>query len=94
MYHILTLQVVGGKYSRWIIILQEFYLEFTKSKSKKTLVFSKLICDFPHVDDETKPNYSFPDESLFLISSSNPWYGYILLYLQTQCFQPELTCDE
>jgi len=30
MYHILTRQVLGGKYSRWIIILQEFDLEFAK----------------------------------------------------------------
>ena len=26
MYYILTRQVLGGKYSRWIIILQEFEL--------------------------------------------------------------------
>jgi hypothetical protein len=48
MYHILTHQVLGGKYSKWIIILQEFDLEFTKSKAKKSLVFSELICDLPH----------------------------------------------
>jgi len=34
MYHILTWQVLGGKYSRWIFILQEFELEFSKSKSR------------------------------------------------------------
>ena len=30
MYHILTKQVLGGKYSHWIIILQEFDLKFPK----------------------------------------------------------------
>ena len=37
MFYILTRQVLAGKYSRWIVILQEF--EFVKSSSKKSLVF-------------------------------------------------------
>jgi hypothetical protein len=94
MYHILTHQVLGGKYSKWIIILQEFDLEFTKSKAKKSLVFVELICDLPHTDEETEPSDSLPDESLFLISTSDPWYGDILLYLQTQRFHPDISHDE
>jgi hypothetical protein len=31
MQHILTRQVLGGKYSKWIVILQEFDLELEKS---------------------------------------------------------------
>jgi hypothetical protein len=91
MYHILISQVLGGKYSKWIVILQEFDLEFTKLKDKKSFVFAELICDLPHIDDDIKPNESLPDESLFLISMSDPWYGYILLYLQTQCLQPSIS---
>jgi hypothetical protein len=53
MYHILTRQVIGGKYSKWIVVLQEFDLEFVKSKAKKSLVFVELICDFPHTDEHT-----------------------------------------
>jgi hypothetical protein len=94
MYHILTRQVLGGKYSKWIVILQEFDLEFAKSKAKKSLVFAELICDLPYTDEDTEPNDSLPDESLFLISTSDPWYGDILLYLQTQCFQPDISRDE
>ena len=37
MQHILTCQLLGGKYSKWIIILQEFDLEFERAKSKKSL---------------------------------------------------------
>jgi hypothetical protein len=48
MQHILTRQLLGGKYSKWIFILQEFDLEFDHAKSKKSLVFAELICDFPH----------------------------------------------
>jgi hypothetical protein len=48
MQHILTRQLLGGKYSKWIMILQEFDLEFERAKSKKSLVFAGLICDFPY----------------------------------------------
>jgi hypothetical protein len=68
MYHILNRQVLGGKYSKWIVILQEFDLEFAKSKAKKSLVFAELIYDIPHTDEDTEPNDSLPDETLFLIS--------------------------
>jgi hypothetical protein len=47
MRHILTRQLLGGKFSKWIIILQEFDLEFKRDKSKKSLVFVELICDLP-----------------------------------------------
>jgi hypothetical protein len=94
MYHILTCQVLGGKYSKWIVILQEFDLEFTRAKAKKSLVFAELICAFPRADENIEPRDSLPDESLFLISTSDPWYGDILLYLQTQRFQPNNSREE
>jgi hypothetical protein len=94
MYHILTCQVLGGKYSKWIVILQEFDLEFAKSKAKKLFVLAELICDLPHTNENIDPNNSLADESLFLISMVDPWYGDILLYLQTQCFDPSISHDE
>ena len=94
MYYILTLQVLRGKYSHWIVILQEFDLEFSKATSKKSLVFSKIICDIPCATMEYEPNDSFLDEFLFLISTTDPWYGDLLIYLQTQCFQPHLSHDD
>jgi hypothetical protein len=94
MYHVLTHQVLGGKYSKWIIILQEFDLEFTKAKAKKSLVFAELICALPHANENIEPRDSLPDESLFFINTSNPWYGDILLYLQTQRFQPNISHEE
>lgn len=35
MTYILTHQLLGGKYSKWNVILQEFDLEFVKTKSNK-----------------------------------------------------------
>jgi len=72
MMYILTKKILGGKYSKWIVILQEFDLEFEISKSKKSLVFTKLLCDFPYTDTSTVVEDSLENESLFLISTSDP----------------------
>ena len=94
MYYILTHQVLGGKYSHWIAILQEFNLEFAKATSKKCLVFVELMCDLPCAMMETDPKYSFSDEFLFLISKTDPWYGDLIIYLQPHIFQPDLSRDD
>jgi hypothetical protein len=57
-------------------------------------VFAELIFDLPYADEYTDPNDSLPDESMFLISTSDPWYGDILLYLQSEHFQPDISRDE
>ena len=49
------------------------------------------MCDFPRTDTETVVKQPITDESLFLISTIDPWYGDIIIYLQTQSFWPELS---
>lgn len=49
-------------------------------KSKKYLVFVELILEFPSEGDVIYEE-SFPYEHLFLISSQDPWYGDIIIYL-------------
>ena len=49
------------------------------------------MCDFPRVDTETFAEEPIADESLFLISTLDPWYGDIITYLQTQTFRPDLS---
>jgi hypothetical protein len=44
--YVLTRWVIGGKISRWIVILQEFDLDFVSAKSKNSLVFVELISNF------------------------------------------------
>ena len=39
--YMLTRRVIGGKISRWIVILQEFDLDFVLENSKKSLVFRR-----------------------------------------------------
>jgi hypothetical protein len=70
--YILTRHIIGGKYNKWIVILQEFDLDFTSAKSKKSLVFAELISDFPRLDEDVIHVYSLADEHIFLVSTSNP----------------------
>jgi hypothetical protein len=94
MQHILTCQLLGGKYSKWIVILQDFDLEFERAKSKKSLMFVELICDFLYSEMENVAVDSLPDESLFLISSDDLWYRDIIIYLQTHTFRPNLSSTD
>ena len=64
---ILTQRRIGGKYNKWIVILQEFDLEFVSAKSKKSLIFAELIYDFPSVKEEEVHEDTFVDEHIFLI---------------------------
>ena len=81
--YVLSQPIVGGKFNKWIVILQEFDLDFQFAKFKKSLVFAKLIAEFPVEEDVAIEEDSFPDEHIFLISTTDPWYGDILIYLQT-----------
>ena len=72
MQHILTRQVMEGKYSKWIFILQDFDSEFERAKYNKYLVFAELICDLPSAEIEIVAEDLIPNESVFLISSSDP----------------------
>ena len=75
--------MIGGKYNKWIVILQEFDLEFVSKKLKKSLIFVELISDFPSKAEELVCEDTFIDEHIFLISNLDPWYGDIIIYLQT-----------
>ena len=91
--YILTWKLIGGKYSKWIVILQEFELEFISAKAKKSLVFVELISELLRNDDNNDEEPTFTDEHLFLISSSDPWYGDYLVYLQTLKLPSHLDSD-
>jgi hypothetical protein len=50
-------------------------------KSKKSLVFAELISELPVESGDVMPEESPIKGDIFLISSSNPWYGDILVYM-------------
>lgn len=94
MKYILLRQVLGGRYSKWIVILSEFELVFSTPKAKKSLVFTELMAGLPRVSQPEQDLESLPDDSLFLIDSLDLWYRDILVYLQTQRFRPSATKDD
>ena len=69
---VLTRRMTGGKYNKWIVILQGFDLEFVSSKSKKSLAFVDIISDFPNLDEEEVHEDSLVDENIFFISTMDP----------------------
>ena len=67
---------------------------FQSAKSKKSLVFTELIAEFPVEEDVAIEEDSFPNEHIFFISTSNPWYGDILIYLQTLKYPAAFSWEE
>ena len=86
--------MIGGKFSKWIVILQEFDLEFRLAKAKKSLVFVELLTDLPRNSEDISYDESLVDDHLFLIDSSNLWYGIITIYLQTIKFPSNVSYEE
>lgn len=84
----LTQQIISGNYTRWIVILQEFNIEFITPKSNKGSALVELISDFPIGVPGPPVNDDLRDEHLFTITSDDPWYGDILTYLRTHKFDP------
>ena len=94
MKYILSRQILGGHYSKWVVILSEFDLVFSTPKAKKSLVFAELMAWLPRVSQPLQELESLLDDSLFLMDSLDPWYRDILVYLQTQCFHPLAIKDD
>ena len=69
MWYTLSCKTLEGRYFKWIVIIQEFNLEFSTTKYKKFLVFVELMTNLPVVNDESMAQDSLLDESLFLIDS-------------------------
>jgi hypothetical protein len=81
MQYFLNRRQINGKFSRWIVILQEYDLEFSTPKRKKSLVLAELVMAFPSDTMSAPVNTDFLDEHLFYITSDDPWYGDLLVYL-------------
>jgi hypothetical protein len=77
----LTQRFIGGKISRWVVILQEFDLDSVSTKSKNSLVFAELISELSVESGDVVPEELPIRGDMFLITSLDPWYGDILIYL-------------
>jgi hypothetical protein len=81
MQYLLNRRQVNNKFSRWIIILQEYDLEFSTPTSKKALVLAELVTTLPSDTTSAPVNTDFPNEHLFYIPLDDPWYDDLLVYL-------------
>ena len=86
MWYLLSHRLLQGRAAKWVVVLQEFDLEFVSPKSTKALTLATLMTDLPPLTMSSPPKDDLPDDFLFVISTDDPWYGYILLYLRTQKF--------
>jgi hypothetical protein len=68
----LTRWVIGGKISRWIVILWEFDLDFISAKSKKSLVFAELISELLAESGDVVPEELPIWGDMFLIKFLDP----------------------
>ena len=75
--------MIAGKYNKWIVIFQEFDLEFVSENLKNSLIFVELIYVIPILEEYRIHEDSFVDASDFLISNVDPCYGDIIIYLYT-----------
>ncbi|PIN01467.1 DNA-directed DNA polymerase [Handroanthus impetiginosus] len=75
---------------QWILILQEFNLETRDKRGTKNLVanyLSRLISR----EDPSPLQDSFPDEHLFSVQKTSPWYTDIVNYLVTKTLPKDLS---
>ena len=79
--YMFTRWVIGRKISIWIVILHEFDLDFVSAKSKNSLVFVENISELPIELSDVTPEESPIKGEMFLITSLDPWYEDILVYL-------------
>ena len=74
--------------------MQEFDLEFVNAKDNKSLTFAELAFELPDNKDETIEEEPWADEHLFIISTTDPWCGTLITYLQTQRIDAQFSSIE
>ena len=83
MWYLLIRCLLQGQAAKWVVVLQEFNLEFVSPTIIKALTLTMLMTDLPPLTVSSPPKDDLPDDFIFVISTNDPWYGDILLYLRT-----------
>ncbi|CAN6720855.1 unnamed protein product [Malus baccata var. baccata] len=82
---------------RWILLLQEFDLEFRDKKGSETVVadhLSRLNIPTASEEDSLPLRESFPDEQLFAVQFRTLWFADIVNYLLKGVVHPDLTLQQ
>ncbi|XP_027165915.1 uncharacterized protein LOC113765866 [Coffea eugenioides] len=83
--YLLTKKEAKPRLTRWILLLQEFDLEIRDKKGAKNLVADHLS-RVQVVEDDIPLRETFPDEHLFSVNLSLPWYADMVNFLVTDKF--------
>ncbi|MDD0148378.1 Ty3/Gypsy family RNase HI domain-containing protein, partial [Shigella flexneri] len=78
--YLMTKKEAKPRLIRWILLLQEFDVEIKDKKGSENVVadhLSRLV----HAEDYLPLVETFPDEQLFGIQVSEPWYADIVNYI-------------
>ena len=94
MRYLLSRLLLQGCATKWVVVLQEFNLEFLSPENTKALALDALMKDLPPLTTSRPPKDDLPDDFLFVISMEDPWYGDILLYLRTHEFAAHLNHED
>lgn len=82
--YLMTKQDAKPRLIRWMLLLQEFDIEIKDKKGTENVVADHLsrITHRSNTEDDSLPlRDSFPDEQLFALNVSEPWYADIVNYL-------------
>ena len=83
--YLMTKKEAKPRLIRWILLLSEFDLEIKDKRGTENHVVDHLS-PLVHVEDELRLQEMFPDEQLFSMSVTLPWYVNIVNYLVTICY--------
>jgi hypothetical protein len=79
---------------RWVLLLQEFDLKIRDKKGSENVVANHLSILLHEEADELPLIENFPDEQLFTIDATLPWYANIVNYITTKVFPPSMSSQE
>ena len=82
--------------SRWVLLLEEFYLHITGRKGSQNRVAYNLPRLENYLDDQLPIDDSFPDEQLAVINVSHntPWYVDYANYIVAKYILPMFTYQQ
>ena len=81
---------------RWVLLLQEFYLEIKDKKGCDNMIADHLSrVEKPVVQEEEREiAEKFPDEQLFKLSLQSPWYADFVNFLACGIMPPEFSYQQ
>ena len=81
---------------RWVLLLQEFYLEIKDKKCSDNVIADHLSrVEKPIVQEErSEIAENFPNEQLFQLSLQSPWYADIVNFLACGIMPPEFSYQQ